>query len=50
MKNRANIYRQLDQQFELEDRFSDTRELTQEDIENSMKLINKTVANKNQGN
>ena len=33
MKNRANIYRQLDQQFELEDNFGDTREMTQEDID-----------------
>lgn len=33
MSTRMNIYRQLDQQFELEDRFSDTRELTQEDID-----------------
>ena len=33
MSTRMNIYRQLDQQFELEDKFSDTRELTQDDID-----------------
>ena len=33
MSTRMNIYRQLDQQFELEDNFGDTRELTQEDID-----------------
>lgn len=33
MSSRINIYRQLDQQFELEDNFGDSREITQEDID-----------------
>ena len=33
MSTRMNIYRQLDQQFELEDNFGDTRDMTQEDID-----------------
>jgi len=33
MSSRMNIYRQLDQQFELEDNFGDSREMTQEDLD-----------------
>ena len=33
MSSRMNIYRQLDQQFELEDNFGDRREMTQEDLD-----------------
>lgn len=33
MSSRMNIYRQLDQQFELEENFGDSREMTQEDLD-----------------
>lgn len=33
MSSRMNIYRQLDQQLELEDNFGDSREMTQEDLD-----------------
>ena len=33
MSSRMNIYRQLDQQFELEENFGDSREMTQEHLD-----------------